>query len=88
MDVFPTFLLLLFSYGVAIIPWVYFLSFLFTSPATAYVLLFCLNFFMGFALLIVDAVVVYLEGTSTSASESVTDPSGNLSLNLQQKNNY
>lgn len=68
MDVFPTFVLLLVSYGVAIIPWVYFLSFLFTSPATAYVLLFCLNFFMGFALLIVDAIVVYLEGTSSSGN--------------------
>ena len=47
-------------------PWVYVLSFTFSSPATAYVLLFCLNFFMGFALLIVDAILVYLEGTSSA----------------------
>lgn len=47
-------------------PWVYVLSFIFSSPATAYVLLFCLNFFMGFALLIVDAILVYLEASSAS----------------------
>lgn len=57
----PLFLLILFCYGLAAIPWVYMFSFLFTSPATAYVLLFCLNFFSGFAFLMVDAIIVQLE---------------------------
>ena len=66
-ELLPPFFLLLLSYGVAMTPWVYVLSFIFSSPATAYVLLFCLNFFMGFALLIVDAILVYLEGTSSAS---------------------
>lgn len=59
-DVFPIFFLILICYGLATIPWMYVLSFAFSSPATAYVVLFCLNFFVGFALLIVDAILVYL----------------------------
>ena len=53
----PLFLLLLF-YGFAITPWMYIYSFLFESPTTAYVMLFCLNFFSGLLLLLIDAVVV------------------------------
>lgn len=60
-DELPLFLLVLLCYGLAAIPWVYMLSFMFKSPATAYVLIFCLNFFSGFALLMVDAVVAQLE---------------------------
>lgn len=63
----PVFLLILLFYGLAAIPWIYMFSFLFQSPATAYVLLFCLNFFTGFAFLLVDFVLVQLdEGLSTS----------------------
>lgn len=58
--VFPVFFLILLCYGLATIPWMYVLSFAFSSPATAYVVLFCLNFFVGFSLLIVDAILVYL----------------------------
>lgn len=57
----PVFILLLLCYGLAAIPWVYMFSFVFSSSATAYVLLFCLNFFSGFSLLIIDAIVVQLE---------------------------
>ena len=57
----PLLLLLLLCYGLAAIPWMYMLSFIFTSSATAYVLLFCLNFFSGFCFLIVDAILVQLE---------------------------
>lgn len=57
----PLFFLLLLCYGLAAIPWMYMLSFIFTSSATAYVLLFCLNFFSGFCFLIVDAILVQLE---------------------------
>lgn len=39
----------------------YVFSFPFRSPATAYIVLFCLNFFSGFSLLIIDAVIVYLK---------------------------
>ena len=59
-EVVPVFLLLLICYGLAVAPWMYALSFLFSSPATAYVLLFCLNFFAGFAFLIVDSILVYV----------------------------
>lgn len=53
----PIFLLLL-CYGLAITPWMYVYSFLFQSATTAYVMLFCLNFFSGLVLLVVDAIVV------------------------------
>ena len=53
----PLFLLFL-CYGLAITPWMYVYSFLFESPTTAYVMLFCLNFFSGLVLLVVDAIVV------------------------------
>ncbi len=63
----PIFLLILLFYGLAAIPWIYMFSFLFHSPATAYVLLFCLNFFSGFAFLLVDFILVQVnEGLSTS----------------------
>ena len=63
----PSFFIILVSYGVAIVPWIYSLSFLFSSPSTAYIVLFCLNFFSGFALLIVDVVIAFLtEAAETS----------------------
>ena len=49
----------------------YGLSLLFRSPATAYVTLFCLNFFLGFALLIVDAVIVYFRGFAQNKDGNV-----------------
>jgi hypothetical protein len=61
----PSVLLLFVSYGAALTPWMYCLSFLFRSPATAYIVLFCLNFFSGFSLLIVDAIIVYLNGLTS-----------------------
>ena len=68
LDVLPTILLLFISYGVAITPWMYALSFPFRSPATAYIVLFCLNFFSGFSLLIIDAIIVYLKDNAVSSS--------------------
>ena len=62
-DVLPVFALLLISYGIGTAPWIYFMSFLFKSPTTAYVVLFCINFFLGFAMLIVDFIVFYITGT-------------------------
>ena len=62
-DVLPVFALLLFSYGIGTAPWIYLLSFLFKSPTTAYVVLFCINFFLGFGMLIVDFIVFYITGT-------------------------
>ena len=59
-DVFPLFVLILLCYGFSVTPWVYSLSFLFNSSATAYVILFCLNFFGGFSILMIDAVLLYL----------------------------
>ena len=38
---------------------------MFRSPATAYIVLFCLNFFTGLSLLIVDAIIVYLNGLNS-----------------------
>ena len=73
-DVLPTVLLLFISYGVAVTPWMYILSFPFRSPATAYIVLFCLNFFSGFALLIIDAIIVYLKDDAVSTSGSVLIP--------------
>ena len=66
-DTLPSFVLLLVSYGVAVTPWMYVLSFVFDSPATGYIVLFCLNFFSGFCLLIVDIIIVYItEATTTN----------------------
>lgn len=62
----PSFVVILISYGVAIVPWMYMLSSLFSSPSTAYIVLFCLNFFSGFSLLIVDVIIAFL----TEASET------------------
>ena len=70
-EVFPVFLVLLVAYGVSVTPWMYGLSLLFRSPATAYVTLFCLNFFLGFALLIVDAVIVYFRGFAQNKDGNV-----------------
>ena len=56
-DVLPLFLIILLCYGLAVTPWVYALSFLFRSPATAYITLFCLNFLGGFVVLMIDAVL-------------------------------
>ena len=61
-DVLPVLTLLFISYGICTAPWVYLLSFLFKSPTTAYVVLFCINFFLGFAMLIVDFIVFYITG--------------------------
>ncbi len=61
-DAFVPVAVLLIAYGLAVTPWMYLLSFLFTSPATAYVTLFCLNFFCGFGLLIVDVILLYVGG--------------------------
>ena len=61
-EILPVLALLLVSYGVCTTPWVYLLSFLFKSPTTAYVVLFCINFFLGFAMLIVDFIVFYITG--------------------------
>ena len=63
--ILPTIVLLFISYGAALTPWMYALSFLFRSPATAYIVLFCLNFFSGFSLLIVDAIIVYINGLNS-----------------------
>ncbi len=57
----PLLVLILLCYGLAAIPWMYMLSFLFKSPATAYVLLFCLNFFSGFLFILIDAIHVVLQ---------------------------
>lgn len=65
-DELPLFVLLLFCYGLAAAPWMYMFSFLFSSPATAYVLLFCLNFFSGFSFLLIDAILVQLENRGSS----------------------
>lgn len=71
LDVLPVFVLILLAYGVAVIPWVYLLSFLFQSPATAYVVLFCLNFFGGFCVLIIDAVVLFLDDNLGDSDKSL-----------------
>lgn len=60
----PLFFLVLVLYGLAATPWMYMWSFLFSSPATAYVFLSCLNFFSGFAFLIVDFILVQLQITN------------------------
>ena len=56
----PLFVIILLSYGLAVIPWIYMWSFLFTSPTTAYVILFCLNFFSGFTFITADIIHVVL----------------------------
>ena len=60
IDILFSMFLLFLSYGVSMIPWMYVYSYLFESPRTAYVMLFCLNFFSGLLLLLVDAVVISL----------------------------
>lgn len=61
IDELPLFAILLLCYGLAATPWMYMWSFLFSSPATAYVLLFCLNFFSGFCFILVDAILIMLQ---------------------------
>lgn len=55
--IFSVFLLFL-SYGFSITPWMYVYSFMFESSRTAYVMLFCLNFFSGLLVMLIDAVVI------------------------------
>lgn len=52
----PILVMLLLSYGLAIIPWLYVWSFLFNSPTTAYVWVFCLNFSSGSVFIIYDII--------------------------------
>ena len=61
-EILPVLSILFITYGICTAPWVYLLSFLFKSPTTAYVVLFCINFFLGFAMLIVDFIVFYVTG--------------------------
>ncbi len=61
-EAFVPLVVVLVAYGLAVTPWMYLHSYLFTSPATAYVTLFCLNFFSGFSLLIIDVILLYLGG--------------------------
>ena len=61
----PLFFLVLVLYGLAATPWMYVWSFLFASPATAYIFLSCLNFFSGFAFLIVDFILVQLQSSDS-----------------------
>ena len=56
-DVIGAVAVLLMFYVLAITPWVYVLSFLFQSPTTAYVMLFCLNFFLGLFLVLIEASI-------------------------------
>ncbi len=56
----PIFIVILLSYGLAVIPWVYMWSFVFTSPTTAYVLLFGVHFFSGFTFIVNEALRVAL----------------------------
>ena len=72
--VLPTIVLLLISYGAAVTPWVYCISFLFHSPTTAYIVIFSLNFFSGFSMLIVDAILVYVTAVKVTSGESLTNP--------------
>ena len=65
--VLPTVLLLLISYGAAVTPWVYCISFAFHSPTTAYIVLFSLNFFSGFSMLVVDAIFIYVNGVDMTS---------------------
>ena len=55
--VFPWFALTMFLFGHALMPWVYCLSLLFRSPTAAFIVIFCVYFFGGFAFLIVDSIV-------------------------------
>jgi len=69
-EVLPTVFFLFISYGAAVTPWMYLLSFAFRSPTTAYIILFSLNYFAGFSLLTVDAIVVFLEQSTPSGDGS------------------
>ena len=52
----PILVIVLLSYGLAIIPWIYLWSFLFSSPTTAYVWIYFLNFSSGSIFIIYDAM--------------------------------
>ena len=58
LDVIFSVFLLFLSYGFSITPWMYVYSFMFESSRTAYVMLFCLNFFSGLLVMLIDAVVI------------------------------
>ena len=60
--IYPWFALTLFLFGHALIPWIYCLSLLFNSATTAFIVIFCMYFFGGFALLIVDSIVFLIAG--------------------------
>ena len=51
-------------------------SFMFQSPTTAYVMLFCLNFFSGLVLLVVDAIVVLEALDFDAVCYTITDVEG------------
>ena len=61
--------LLFLCYGVAITPSMYVYSFLFASATTAYVMLFCLNFFSGLLLLLINAII-----TVEAVNDDSVDP--------------
>ncbi|KAL3284218.1 hypothetical protein HHI36_018381 [Cryptolaemus montrouzieri] len=48
---------LLFSFGIALLPWIYFFSFLFTIPSTGYSRMFFLSFVTGFPCVIIVRVL-------------------------------
>ncbi|XP_044745815.1 phospholipid-transporting ATPase ABCA3-like [Coccinella septempunctata] len=53
--------LLLFSFGVAMIPWMYLFSFLFTIPSTGYARMFFLSFITGFPSEMIVLLLVQME---------------------------
>lgn len=64
VDVLGPTALLLVCYGMAITPWMYLLSRLFQSPTVAFVMLFCLNFFLALTMFIVDIIPVMIVAQS------------------------
>ena len=57
IDVVGPVAVLFIFYMLAVTPWMYVLSFLFQSATTAYVMLFCLNFFLSLFLILVEASI-------------------------------
>jgi ABC-type multidrug transport system ATPase subunit len=64
-DIFPYFAFIMFLFGHALIPWVYSLSLFFSSPTTAFIVLFCLYFFGGFSLMIINTIIFLLIDNDT-----------------------
>ena len=60
VEILPIFTITLLLYGLAVVPWVYVLSFLFQSAATAYIIIFCVNFMGALAILTVDLILYFL----------------------------